>query len=103
MREASRHEFPGARPTDRELIADLEGDFAAQPAQHVGDLIAVAVKVEYRLVPAGAVSSNSVLSPVWPPTSLSAAERPYALASGFLPKCIVLQDNRRDAAYAIFG
>src|SRR6478672_2097413 len=43
MRYAAWHERAGARPADRELVADLEGDF---PAQHVGHLVAVTVKVE---------------------------------------------------------
>jgi hypothetical protein len=46
MRDAAGHEGAGARPADRDLLADLEGDFAAQD---VGHLIAVAVKVECRI------------------------------------------------------
>src|ERR1700756_1616311 len=72
MRHAAWHEGAGARPTDRELVADLEGDFAAQ---HVGRLVTVVVKVDVVSVPAGPVSSNSmtllpVSSPTAPPPSL---------------------------------
>jgi hypothetical protein len=72
MRHAAWHEDAGARPTDRELVADLEGDFAAQ---HVGHLVTVVGKVDVVSVPAGPVSSNSmtllpVSSPTAPPPSL---------------------------------
>jgi hypothetical protein len=72
MRHAARYEGAGPRPTDRDLVADLEGDLAAQ---HPGDFVAVAVQVERRLVPEGAVSSNSMMlsavSPPLPSTNLS--------------------------------
>jgi hypothetical protein len=40
MRHAARHEGAGAGPADRDLAADQESDLAAQ---HIGDLVAVAV------------------------------------------------------------
>src|ERR1700720_1277835 len=46
MRYAARQEGTGARPADRNLVADLKGDFAAQYVRH---LVAIAVKMECRL------------------------------------------------------
>src|SRR6202040_3727048 len=46
MRYAARQEGTGARPADRYLVANLEGYFAAQ---HVGHLVAIAVKMKCRL------------------------------------------------------
>ena len=66
--------FTGARPIGCHLIAHPEGDFAAQ---HVGHLIAVAVKMGRRFfLPAGAVSSNTIImSRISWLSSLSIAER----------------------------
>src|SRR5437899_117303 len=50
MRHASRHEGTGAGSADRDLVADLESDLAAQ---HPGDLVAVAVQMERCLSPGG--------------------------------------------------
>src|SRR6478736_2588541 len=46
MRYAARQEGTGARPADRYLVANLEGYLAAQ---HVGHLVAIAVKMKCRL------------------------------------------------------
>src|SRR6267378_8362348 len=43
MRHATWHEGAGTGAADRDLIADLEGDFAAQD---IGHLVAVVVQVE---------------------------------------------------------
>src|ERR1700730_3866771 len=46
VRHTASHEGTGARPADRDLVADFEGDFAAQYVRH---LVAIAVKMECRL------------------------------------------------------
>ena len=44
--DAAWQKRAGPRPADRDLISDLKGDFAAQ---HVRQLVAIAVKMECRL------------------------------------------------------
>jgi hypothetical protein len=74
MRDAARHEGTCAGPTDRDIVADLERDLAAQD---IGHLVAVVMQVERALRPGGTVSSNTMmLPPVAPPSSLSTADRP---------------------------
>jgi hypothetical protein len=46
VRHTARYKGAGARPTNLDLVTELEGDFATQ---HVGHLVAVAVKVERRI------------------------------------------------------
>src|SRR6266851_1454827 len=46
MSHTARQEGAGAWPADRDLVVDLEGDLTAQ---HVGDLVALVVKMEHRL------------------------------------------------------
>src|ERR1700756_1218445 len=46
MSEPARHEGAGARTTNRDLLADLEGDLASE---HIGNLVAVVVQVIGRL------------------------------------------------------
>ena len=46
MWHAARNEGAGARPADRYLVANLEGYLAAQ---HVGHLVAIAVKMKSRI------------------------------------------------------
>src|SRR5712671_6210950 len=50
MRHAARHEGAGAGAADRNFIADLEGNLAAQD---IGHLVAVAMQVEGALGPGG--------------------------------------------------
>src|SRR5207245_6982623 len=48
MRHAARHEGAGARAAERDLVADLERDLAAQD---IGHLVAVVMEVERALGP----------------------------------------------------
>src|SRR5262249_19019977 len=48
MRNAARHEGAGAGATDRDLVADLERDLAAQDVRH---LVAVVMQMERALCP----------------------------------------------------
>jgi hypothetical protein len=77
MWHTAGHEGAGARPADRDFVADLEDDFAAQ---HVGHLVAVAVKVECRIGAGrrGFLEQQDAVA-VSGPGSLSAAERPGAM------------------------
>src|SRR5881296_907419 len=50
MRDAARHEGAGAGAADRDLVADLEGDLAAQD---IGHLVAVMMQMERALCPGG--------------------------------------------------
>src|SRR6516225_10122734 len=93
MRHAAWHEGAGARPTDRELVAEIEGDFAAQ---HVGHLVTVVVKVDVVSEPAGPVSSNTTtLLPVSSPTAQPPAliYKPHVRIPG--ARCGNLQTRER--------
>ena len=66
------------RTADRDLLADLQGDLAGE---HVGHLVAVVVQVIGRLSTGRRSFLNIItLSPVSPPKSLSAEDRPAAIS-----------------------
>src|SRR6516165_5832622 len=50
VRHVARHEGTGAGAADRDLVADLEGDLAAED---IGHLVAVVMQVERALCPGG--------------------------------------------------
>jgi hypothetical protein len=77
VRHIAWFEGTGARPADRNLVADLKGDFAAQYVRH---LVAIAVKMECRLGPSrrGFFEQHDAVAGL-AASSLSAAERPGAM------------------------
>ena len=78
MREPARHEGAGARTANRHLLAEFEGDLAGE---HVGHLVAVVVQVIGRVSTGRrGFLEHHTLSSVSPPKSLSAEDRPAAIA-----------------------